>query len=224
MNADSRTTFRTALPWPVVAGALMISAFMMTLALQADNARWLGWVTLLPLFLAIQRLGTVRAALAGSYWGICLAAFSSWGPHSLIEISGLSLGLIALVTGGYAFVGSHITRRVGFSPLLLAMGWVGVEFALQPLTSHNGLLACTQGDGLFVRTIGQVAGYVLVAFLIAYVNATIFEILTDVCRTVQSGRRVVESGVADERNVPSVFTAKYRKFQTQAAPRAPPRN
>lgn len=223
MNAHSRTTFRTALPWPVVVGALMIGAFMMTLALQAAQARWLGWVTLLPLFLVIRQLAPIRAGLAAAFWGTCFAGFSTLAPHGLIDVSVQSFGLIALVTGVYGFLASHVTRRVGLSPLLLAIGWVGVEFALQPLSSHNGLLAGTQGDGLFIRTIGQVAGYILVAFLVAYVNATILEILTDVCQTAFSAKRVVESGVADEWFIPIVLPGSYWQFQAQSSPRGPPR-
>ena len=64
-----------------------------------------------------------------------------------------------------------------FSPFVLALGWMFVEFALHPLTVHRGLLAATQGDSVLVTFIGRAFGYLMVAFLVAFVNAWLLEIV-----------------------------------------------
>jgi len=170
-------------------GGLALSALAMNAALASVEGRWLGWVTLLPLFLAIRALVPWQALLAGSFWGLSLCVFSA--TSQVVDPSLRSFVLLTAIPGLYAFVASRVTRRVGFSPLLLGLGWVAVELALQPLALHRGLLAGTQGDGLVIRTLGNVAGYLLVAFLVAYVNATLLSILSDVCAQVDTSRQRV---------------------------------
>ena len=168
---------------------LAASAYLMALSLRLEDARWLGWITLLPLFLSIRVLCPLESMLAGGFWGLMLAAFSSHGSDASLVPGFRSYALLTLVPALYAAVASRVTRQVGFHPLLLGLGWVGVELALQPLTVRNGLLAATQGDGLAIRAIGHLGGYLCVAFLVAYVNASLLEMLTVVC-PVGSARRV----------------------------------
>ena len=171
---------------------LVASAYLMALSLRLHDARWLGWITLLPLFLSIRILRPLEALLAGGFWGLLLASFSSQGADPTLVPGLKSFVLLTLVPAVYAAIGSRVTRRVGFHPLLLGLGWVGVELALQPLTVRNGLLAATQGDGLVIRAIGHLGGYLCVAFLVAYVNASLLDMLTVAC-PVGSTRRVFAS-------------------------------
>lgn len=169
------------------------SAGLMALALRSADSRWLGAITLLPLLLSVRLLSPIGAAGAGAFWGACLALFLPAADG----LSGATVALQALVVAAYAGLGSAVTRRAGFSPLLLGVGWIGVELLLAPLTGRIGLLAATQGaDGLFVRTIGQVAGWLLVAFLLAYINASLLEMLTAVCAVVGGSNRELRNGAA----------------------------
>ena len=58
--------------------------------------------------------------------------------------------------------------------LALGLGWIGVELVLQPL----GLLTGTLGGGLFFNLVGNALGYVLVAFLVAAVRASLLAVLS----------------------------------------------
>jgi len=206
----------------VLTGALVGSAYLMTVALQSDSGRWLGWVTLLPVFLAIQVLSPARALLAGALWGFSVCFFSARAEGVGLATSLRSYALLTAIPALYAFAGARVTRKVGFSPLLLGLGWVGVEIALKPLALHNGLLAGTQDGGLFIQTIGNVAGWALVAFLVAYVNASLLSMLTVVCASAPRSPYLRGIGGAAAR----LFFLEGRVYVahvvSEARPRAPP--
>jgi apolipoprotein N-acyltransferase len=194
----------------------------MTVALCSSEGRWLGWVTLVPLLLAIRVLRPVRALIAGSFWGLCFFLFSLLTGDAPFAPSLASLAMLSTIPALYAGLGSAITRRAGFSPLLLGLGWVGVEFALQPLGLHNGLLAATQGDGVVVQLVGNLTGYVLVAFLVAYVSAALLSALGGVCVSVSSSRVVRGSGHTPTRFIPSELPCDLLHFIRPSQPRGPP--
>jgi len=77
-----------------------------------------------------------------------------------------------------------MTRRIGYAPLVLAVGWIIVELALQPVTVNRGLLAGTVGDGDLMRLVGGVLGYVFVAFLIVFVNAQLLSLIENIVFTI----------------------------------------
>ena len=208
----------------VLMAALVVSAFLMALAISSPTGRWLGWFTLLPLFFSIRVLSPVQAGLAGSVWGLAFAVFSATGPDAQIAFTLRSVIPLTLVPGLYAGLGAFLTRRSGFSPLILGLGWVGVELTLRPLALHHGLLASTQGNGLFIRTLGSVAGYVLVAFLVAYVNASLLEMLTVVCVAGGVPLRLTArgSGDAGRRLSPLDVPHYFLYLRGPVQPRAPP--
>lgn len=206
----------------VLALALAGSAYLMALAIESPHRVWLGWITLLPLFHAIRVLSPLRAMLSGAFWGACLFVSSIAFTSTEIAPSIASFVLLSLIPAAYGYFGAALTRRIGFSPFLLALGWIGAEIALAPLGLRHGLLAGTQGDGLAVRLIGSVAGYALVAFLVAYVNAALLSVLTSVRRGVESSRLIRGSGDALRAYFHVEFPSYWLHLHRSAQPRAPP--
>lgn len=202
--------------------ALLASAYLMTLARASADYGWLAWGTLLPLFFSIRVLSPRRAMAAGVFWGLGLFVFSAFSQNGFVEATARSLALLTLIPGVYSLVLAAITRRVGFSPLLLGLGWVGVELALRPLALHHGLLAGTQGDGLFIHTLGQLAGFVLVAFVVAYVNASMLSMLRDVCVTGEPTRFAARSTSRYAWRHPTESTSFLIHIPLLTRPRAPP--
>ena len=67
---------------------------------------------------------------------------------------------------------AFLTRRIGFSPVFMACGWILVEAALRPLAIDNGLLATTAaGDHGIAGYVGNVFGYAWVAFFFVLTSA-----------------------------------------------------
>ena len=175
-----RSAARRCLPGVAWAASLAVSATLMAVALASPAYWWLGWVTLLPLFLSIRLLQPSAAAACGAFWGASLYVVSHVVGDATIPHTIYSLALLTAVPAIYTCVGAIVTLRKGFHPLLLGLGWAGVELALHPLALRHGLLAATQGNSLWFVAIGKMGGYVLVAFLVAVVNAALLSLLSGV--------------------------------------------
>lgn len=202
--------------------ALLVSACLMGVALQSASGHWLGWVALVPLFLLMRRLTPLKALLAGAFWGLCLFLICLAADNRPFPPTGQNLALLITVPALYVWLGVLLTRRVGFSPLLLALGWIGVELALTPLDLRHGLLAGTQGHGLVVRTMGYLAGSAIVAFIVAYVNATLLEMLSAASAADGAARFVPRPGASAERLILWRLPVFLHHLLGSIRPRAPP--
>ncbi|MFC1475552.1 hypothetical protein ACFLQW_00945 [Candidatus Zixiibacteriota bacterium] len=151
--------------------SLVCSAVLLGVAIESRHYPWVGWVGLTPLFLVIRALTPLRAMSCGALWGFCLYTLIVSGNSGAITPLDGSLAFLILIPALYTFAAAHLTRRIGFSPLFLAFGWVGVEFALRPFGLGSGLLSGSQGDAGIIQQVGAPLGYFFVAFLIALTNA-----------------------------------------------------
>ena len=202
--------------------SLVVSAYLMSLATRGSGQSWLGWFSLLPLFQAIRVLQPSRAFLCGGLWGFSAYAFGISGASGVTQTYTAAL-LMTLIPAAYTAIGAQLTRSIGFSPYLLALGWMGVEVALRPLGLHHGLLAATQGDeGFLIRVIGSFAGFVLIAFLVAYFNATLLSALSEVRFGTAGARRVFGSFSPQRRIFASEIPLHPTYLVRPSQPRAPP--
>lgn len=203
-------------------GGLALSAFLAAFAHQSPSGLWLGWVVLIPLLVAVRVLAPSRALAAGAFWGLCLFLSAALGSAPLLPPSVAALAKLVLAPALYAFAGSYITRRKGFSPVILGLGWVAVEFAVRPLGLQNGLLAGALDQSLIMRTAGYVAGYVVVAFIIVYVNASVLSMLTAAISVPGGSRRAPRDCSSSTRwSIPESSFSHF-VFLGNAHARAPP--
>jgi len=159
--------------------SMPVSAYLMVSAAAIPQHALLGFLTLLPLFVAISALTPLGAALCGALWGASVFFFGACGlgdpfilPPTAFAFASLT-ALPAIYAGGSAW----LTCRIGFSPFVLGVGWMGVELTLAPIGLKIGLLSATQGHTTLMDFLGRALGYVLVAFLVAYVNASLVAVL-----------------------------------------------
>ncbi len=195
----------------------------MSLAVSSQALPWLGLLSLLPLLRAIQVLTPSAASVAGGTWGASVYLFSVYSADAVMVPGALSLVLMASIPAIYSGVGSYATRRVGFSPLVLGVGWMLAEFALRPVALQSGLLAGTQGDGVLNQVIGQTFGYVLVAFAVAYASACILAILTRIRFRICLPALPIGFGDTGRYSWDPAFLADARLIPRNGRPRAPPR-
>ena len=172
--------------------SLVLSAYGIACAARGDLPLWVGWVALVPVFVAVRALRPILAMLCGALWGASLFVFNGGGsePGNPIVV-GL---LLTVVPAAYAYLAACVTRWIGFSPFVLGVGWMGVELALAPVGLHNGLLSATQGDTALMDYIGRALGYVLVAFHVAYVNAALVAVFARVRLRLPRPFRITTSG------------------------------
>lgn len=157
--------------------ALVGSAYLTAAAVGSPVHAWVAWLSLLPLFFAIRLFNPLRASVCGALWGASLFVFCVATGSSEVPATVWSVVLLGGIPAIYAFAASSLTRWIGFSPFVLGVGWMGVELALAPLGLHSGLLSASQGDTAVMDYIGRALGYVLVGFLVAYVNAALVAVL-----------------------------------------------
>ena len=205
-----------------LAVSIVISAYLMALALgSADNA-WLAWISLVPLFAAIRFLRPGPAALAGGWWGLCFHLFSIAGHVPGISPTFSSLALFTTVPAIYAGLGALATRALGFNPIVLGFGWIVVEAALRPVGLHQGLLAGTQAEGGRLHWATELLGYASVALIVACANASLLALLSRARWCIS--RRWSLSGLPRSERRPSFRVSCWVRLWAfrQAYPRAPP--
>ncbi len=157
--------------------SLVVSAGAVAIGLAFPSAWWLTWFALVPLFLSIRVLSPPEAMLGGVVWGLWVYIFSVFALDTGLAATPDSLVLLVAIPASYTYLAALLTRRIGYLPLVLAYGWMGVEFALSPLGLQSGLLGA--GDGLLADSVGRLLGYILVAFLLAAANASVIAILSN---------------------------------------------
>ena len=216
-----RAVIRSAIIVALI-GSLIAGAFAMVIGMGAGDRWWLGWVSLLPVFVAIRWLSPWRAMLCGALWGASVYGVSVYAVRGGVQPAVPALVLLVFVPGLYGCLGSWFTRWYRCDPLVLGVGWIGVELALLPLGMRSGLLGGTQGDGLLFDLIGNFLGYVFVGFVVAWVSALLLALLGAVRWALPAQRLSVET-IPPAGCVPREVPL-YLRFlpRHQVSPRAPP--
>lgn len=155
---------------------LISTAIATAYASRTGNHPWLGLVAFLPLLRLMQVSKPLAAMFGGGSWGVVYALCSGAVIRVDASLGLTTSALLVLVPAAFTAVGALVTRRIGFSPFVVAVLWMLFEFALRPVALHNGLLAGTLGDNLIVRTGGHLFGYAIVAFLICYASALLLNL------------------------------------------------
>lgn len=205
-----------------LAVSLAFSALLMVLVVGSPAWSGLAWISLLPLFAAVRFLRPIPAVLAGGWWGLCLYLFSIAGAAPSVSSTLSSLVLLAAVPAVYAGLGTLATRAFGFNPVILGLGWIAVEVALQPVGLDRGLLGGAQAEGTRLHWATEVLGYISVAFLVACANASLLAFLS---RARWTGTRQWSlSGVPHSERRPFGHVSCWVQLLAlrQAYPRAPP--
>lgn len=202
--------------------AIVGSAYLTASAVGSPAHAWMGWLSLLPLFAAVRILRRLRASACGALWGGCVFAFCVAAGSTAVSASLATFILLTAIPAIYAFAASALTRWIGFSPFVLGVGWMGVELALAPLGLHNGLLSATQGDTVVMGYVGRALGYVLVAFLVAYVNAALVAVFARVRLRLPCPFRITTPGNGVLFSRPQIVGCLSLVTVQPSHPRAPP--
>ena len=213
---------RRAIHAAVLIVLLILGAWMMATAVGLTAHAWLGWVALLPLFFVIRLWRPLTAMMGGAIWGVSLFAFSLSQPTQLITPTIQSALLLCATPALYAFIGAWLTRWIGFNPFVLGFTWMGVELALGPVGLRGGLLGAAPANTTAIQWIGGALGYVLVAFLVAFVNAALVSALSTLRLTIPGQRYIARSRDGEKHLLPQTSFCLPISAVGPVQPRAPP--
>ncbi len=221
-NVNAPTWTRRNVKTATLLLSLMVSAGALAVALGSRDYLYVGWMALLPLFIAIRVVSPGEAFACGALWGSSFFLFSVAAGDTPVPATIQSFALLSTIPAIYAWLGALTTRRFGFSALFLGFGWIGVELALRPLDLSGGLLAGTQEDATFLSSLQSVLGYGFLAFVMAFVNGLLASALTRVRFGVSRSVVAISSGDSN-RWLGDLPESIWRSFDIHSsAPRAPP--
>ncbi len=171
-------------------GALLLGgAYCVALASVLPSRRWLAWIGLIPLFITIRFTSPFRAAIWGAVWGMGLYLFFNQLTGQAMSHAILPAATLAAIAATYTGLGTVFTRRYGFSPLALALGWIAIELVTHPLGLTRCLVPVAAGDGPLTRLITDIFGYAFIGFVVAYVNAVLLSVAWGLYAGCHSTRR-----------------------------------
>lgn len=204
--------------------ALILGGVFMAVGRTAVDYSWLAWIALLPLFFSIQAFRPTVACLCGLVWGVSFFACSSVALESDVPYTWGSLALLGAVPAIYAFGAAMVTRRLGFNPFVVAFGWIGVEAAVAPLGLRQGLLSALQTDAALLGVVGNLFGYILVAFVVAFVSAVLMTLLQRIRVSITKPGFIVRAIQRQIVLLPQTHTHAADFPRSSMMPRAPPRS
>jgi apolipoprotein N-acyltransferase len=190
------------------------SAGLYALAFPPLRARWLAWVALVPLLLALRDASWRRRIALGVVWSLAVGwGLGTWMPSAVSDYFHQPLwvgaGLFLLVTGAmaapyyvaFAVAFGPLARRFGVvAPFLVGAAWAGVELARGRLLNGTLLYVGNSPWGTFgysqagvapLIQLASVTGVYGLSFLLVSVNAATAEIVGAVARR----RRVERSAL-----------------------------
>lgn len=212
---------------------VVASAVLYGLAFPPLAWRWLAWVALVPLLLALRR-ATLREALGLAFvWGVvdalvvgaCLTTAvesyyqqPAWLGWTFLLLTGLATAVpyYTLFGGAYWL----LVRRGGIAlPLLTAAAWVAVEYGRVALPPGNpwALVGYSQVGALALMQIGAWTGVHGMTFAVVLVNASLAEAVVALRRP--TARRAAFVGLAGALGLAAAIVL-YGRARLAATPTA----
>ena len=203
--------------------ALLIGgAWATAAAIGSPTHFWLAWISLLPLFSAIRLFSIKSSAFLGGLWGGCLYLFLAASPNWMLDSVATIPMMLVIIPAAYAALMAVFSRRFGYSPLAMALGWILVELAFNLAGLRDGLLSVGNSQGQALQIVADFLGSGFVAFIVIYVNAFLISLPVLLCLT---GFSFFENDI--QQNSSLVLHSRIDRIFSRfcpdsARPRAPP--
>ena len=213
---------------PIPATLSFGSGVLLALAYPGRDWDLLAWVALVPLFAATRR-ATPRAAF-GYGWiagTTCFLISLPWVVHAIVHYTwlpifvalvpyGLMSAALGCYTGASASLWTAMSRRGVPALLAVPVTWVALEWVRTyfPIGFPWLLLGYATHGRLALMQLADLAGIYGLSFLIAFVNAALFEAL----RAPAPAARLVRVGLAAGVLFVAVGYGQWRLRQIAALP------
>ncbi len=203
--------------------SLVGSALLIGLSARTGRYPYVACVGLVPLFVAIRICRPLGAFLSGALWGLSLWTVSFAGLGPAITLSTTPFFVMIVSPALYAWLGALMTRWIGFSPLILGVGWIPFELAFARVGFAHGLIFAAATANDTVINLAHILGSAVVTFAAALCNLTLVSVIE---RAVHFGTQLRPIVRARLRVVCGAWFALLKANTSAMGPlhaRAPPR-
>ncbi len=174
------------------AGLAIVSAAALVFAYPPFDGWYVGWVGLVPLFMALEGATRKEAALTGYLWGVVFFTGTVWwvvhsmhyyGGMSLPAATGVMLLLVAYLAMYTMFFSLCFRGAEYMNPYLTIIGgaalWTGLEFTRGVLFTGFpwALVGYTQVPMTSMIQVAELTGVWGVSFWVVAVNITLYLII-----------------------------------------------
>jgi len=170
-NPKKRPSVNGGVAFTGIITLLIGGAWATATAVGSPTSFWPVWISLLPLFAAIRLFSAKSSAFFGGFWGGCLYLFLAASPAMMTESGAPILAMLVIIPAAYAAVMAVFSRRFGYSPLAMALGWILVELAFNLAGLRDGLLSVGNSRGPALQIVADFLGSGFVAFIIVWISA-----------------------------------------------------
>jgi len=206
----------------MLATALGLSALLTAVAITYPDCHWLAWFSLMPLFVAIRRLSSGWATWCGALWGGGIAFFASILPGGAIPNPDINAIALVAIPAAYAGLMALYSRRFGYSPLAMALGWILAELAFRTAGVTNGLLAAQYSMGPALHIVAALLGCGFAAFAVVWTNALLTFVPWKITLRCAALLREYEDPYATKIPTLIFFCPQSSSRLQEPSPRAPP--
>lgn len=129
------------------------------------------------------------------------------------------------IIGLFAAACSRLVRRIGFQPLILGLGWLGVEAVagfLAALWPSLGFCGVVNAQNENSGWLAQSFGYLIVSFLVSFGNAVLLVVVSGIRLRWKSRLRSLPARVRNSVYFSDLELSKRLFCFTSLHPRAPP--
>lgn len=148
------------------------SALLLALANMYETLWLVSFVALIPFFWWTSRKSSYAGATwAGIVMGLCLGLVTHGDPAFTAPGAVIQRVIVlAAVFGAFGYLVCWTERKMGFSPITIALLWFPLEYVFMCLAGSGAILTLPPEGSILSIDVATIAGFLLASFVIVLVN------------------------------------------------------
>lgn len=149
------------------------SALFLALANMYETLWLVSFVALVPFFWWTSRTSSYSGATwAGIVMGLCLGLVTNGDPAFTAPGAEIQRVIVlAAAFGTFGYLVCWTERKMGFSPVAIALLWIPLEYAFMCLAGSGAILELPPEGSILSIDVATIVGFLTGSFVIVLVNA-----------------------------------------------------